>query len=109
MKYILYLILKNTSKSYHVLEQIKSHGYNATLVSTESLRHAIDEFPEEKSFFTLRNYETQKFQESILCMFIEPEEKLEELKQIIRLYTNCFCDIKGGMFSKKLEDYEGTI
>lgn len=109
MKYILYLILKNTSKSYHVLEQIKSHGYNATLVSTESLRHALDEFPEENSFFTLRNYETQKFQESILCMFIEPEEKLEELKQVIRIYTNCFLDIKGGMFSKKLEDYEGTI
>ena len=109
MKYILYLILKNDSKSYHVLEQIKAHGYNATLVNTESLRHALDEYPEENSFFTLRNYETQKLQESILCMFIEPEEKLEELKQIIRLYTNCFCDMKGAMFSRQLEDYEGSI
>ena len=109
MKYILYLILKNTSNSYHILEQIKEHGYNATLVSTESLRHAIDEYPEEHSFFTLRNFETQKLQESILCMFIEPEEKLDELKQIIRLYTNCFNDIKGAMFSRKLEDYEGSI
>ncbi len=109
MKRIVYLILKNNPKAFQTLEEIKKHGYNATIMNTESLRHAVDDFPEEHHFYNLRHFENQKIQEGILCLIVVGEEKLEELKSLIRLYTNDFQDIRGGMFSKKLEDYEGSI
>ena len=109
MKRIVYLILKNNSKAFQTLEEIKSYGYNATIMNTESLRHAVDDFPEEHHFYNLRHFENHNLQEGILCLFVVSEEKLEELKRLIRTFTNDFKDIRGGMFSKKLEDYEGSI
>lgn len=109
MKRILYLILKNDSKAFQVLEEIKSHGFNGTIMNTESLRHCIEDFPEEHHFYNLRHFENQNIQEGILCLFVVGEDKLEELKRIIRECTHDFNDIRGGMFSKKLEDYEGSI
>ena len=109
MKRLFYLILENDSKAFSAFEEIKAHGFNGTIVSTESIKHAVDEVPEENHFFNLRNYENQKNLVGLMCMFVIDEERLEELKQIIRDYTNNFKDIKGGMFSKKIYDFEGSF
>lgn len=109
MKRIVYLVMKQSSDAFKALETIKKGGYNATIVSTESLRHMIDEHPEEKHFFNLRNLEKMSLQESLYCMFIVDEEKLEPLKQVIRESTDHFNKVKGFMYSKKIEDYEGSI
>ena len=42
MKKELTLVLETNDRVYTTLQEIKSHGYNATVVSTESLRHAVD-------------------------------------------------------------------
>ena len=52
MKRIVYLVLKSSLESVHTLEEIRKDGYNATIMTTESLRHAIDEKTEEKYFLT---------------------------------------------------------
>lgn len=109
MKRILYLVLKSTPEAVHTLDEIRKDGYNATVMTTESLRHAVEELPEEKHFFTLRQVERVQTNESILCLFIVDEDKLEHLKEVIRNNTDNFNSIKGFMFSRPIEDYEGSI
>ena len=109
MKRVLYLILKNSPIAHRTLEELRKDGYNMTLISSESLRHAIEDFPEDHHFFTLRNLEAQQAQESLLGIFVGEEEQVEQIKKSIRLSTNNFQDIHGFMFSEKAEDYEGSI
>ena len=109
MKKMLYLVLKSTPMSIEVLDEIRNEGYNATVMSTESLRHALEELPEERHFFTLRHAESAKVNESILCLFIVEESKVNRLKEVIRERTENFTRIKGFMFSRPIEDYEGSI
>ena len=109
MKKELHLVLETTDRAYSTLEEIKSKGYNATVVSSESLRHAVDYYPGEHHFFNLRHLEKTDILESILCIFIVDESQIEELKQTIRNETNSFKDIKGFMYSRTIEDYEGSI
>ena len=46
MKKELYLVLKSSDKAFETLEELKREGFNATVVSGESLRHAVDYYPE---------------------------------------------------------------
>ena len=106
----LYLVLKSSSAAFRTLEEIRSEGFNATVLSAESLRHAVDYYPEEHHFFTLRHFEKQEeMLESILCLFVLSDDKVEIVKDTIRKYTNNFRDIKGFMYSRPIEDYEGSL
>ena len=109
MKHVVYLVIKQNPNAFHILEEIRKQGYNGTVVSTESLRHMVDEFPEEHHFINLRQVEHMSLQESIYCLFVVDDDKLEPLKNVIREETQSFQNIKGFMYSKKLEDYEGSI
>ena len=109
MKRALYLVLKNGTLAFNVLEGLKNEGFNATLVSTESLKHAIDDFPEDHNFYNLRHFEQKENQESILGLFIAEAEKIEVLKAYIRKLTNNFKDVHGFMYSVNIEDFEGSI
>ena len=109
MKIELTLVLKSSDKAYDTLQEIRSNGYNATVISTESLRHAVDYYPGEHHFFNLRHLEEEDFLESVLCVFLVDEEKLEHLKSVIRNQTNNFKDIKGFMYSRPIDDYEGSL
>ena len=109
MKKELYLVLKSTDRAFSTLEELKKEGFNATVVSTESLRRAVDYYPEEHHFFNLRHLENKDMIESLLCLFVVDEEQLDKLKSIIRTFTNNFKDIKGFMYSRDISDYEGSI
>lgn len=109
MKIELTLVLKTTNRALETLENIKSKGFNATVMSSESLRHAIDYYPGEHTFINLRHIEERDTMESILCVFLVEKERLEELKQVVRESTNNFKDIKGFMYSRPIDDYEGSI
>ena len=109
MKKELYLVLKSSDKAFETLEELKREGFNATVVSGESLRHAVDYYPEEHHFFNLRQLEQKELAQSVLCLFIIDENKLETIKDIIRRYARNFEDIKGFMYSRDINDYEGSI
>ena len=109
MKRELTLILENCEKSTQTLEKLKSEGFNATIISTDSLRHAVESSPNDQHFYTLRHYEKSELLSSILCVFIIDEKKIETLKNIVREYTNNFKDTKGIMYSRSVEDYEGSF
>ena len=104
MKKELFLVLESTERAYETLQEIKSNGFNATVFSTESLRHAVEYSPGEHHFLSLRHIENHNFLESVMCLFVVEEEKLEQLKQVIRECTNKFNDIKGFMYSRTIED-----
>lgn len=110
MKRILYLFLENSPTALEVLRSIKEKGFNGTMLETISLRHAIDgNLPEETHFFNLMDWSILNSQESTVSMFLIDEEKVEELKDSIREHTDNFKKIKGAMFTKKIEDFEGNI
>ena len=109
MKVQLTLTLKSTDRAYETLQRIKSEGYNATVLSSESLRHALDYYPGEHHFYNLRDLEKKEMVESVVCLIITDEEKVERLKEVIRTATNNFKDIKGFMYTRRLTDYEGSI
>lgn len=108
MKKVLYLVLENSPKAVETLEELKKEGFNATVVSTESLRHALDESPEDHHFFGLRNLE-QEVTTSSLCLFIVEESQLATIIKVIKERTNYFKDIKGFMYSQSVDNYEGSI
>lgn len=109
MKRILYLFLENSPIAVEVLSAVKEKGYNGTMLETISVRHAIESEVEETHFFSLLNWDMLNNRESTVTMFLVDEEKVEPLKEEIRLHTNYFKKVKGGMFTKKVEDFEGTI
>ena len=103
------LVLKTSDRAHATLEELKKEGFNATVISSESLRHAVDYFPEEHHFINLRQLEQKEFLQSILCVFVDDEDRIEQIKEVIRNYTNNFQDIKGFMYSRGIDDYEGSI
>ena len=108
MKKVLYLVLENSPKAIETLEELKKEGFNETVVSTESLRHALDESPEDHHFFGLRHLE-QEVTTSSLCLFIVEESQLATIIKVIKECTNSFKDIKGFMYSQSVDNYEGSI
>ncbi len=108
MKKILYLVLKNTPKAHETLEALKEKGFNGTVIGSNSLRHMMEYFPEEHTFLNLRQTESIDGSESVMCMFVWDNEVIEVIKEEIRKHTNNFKNIKGFMFTKVVEDYEGS-
>ena len=109
MKVELTLVLKTTERAYGTLEALKKAGYNATVMTTESLRHAVDYYPGEHTFINLRHIEQREAFESILGVFIVDDNRLDDLKKVIREYTKNFTEIKGFMYSRSIDDFEGSI
>ena len=109
MKTALYLVLKSTPKAFETFEDLKSRGFNGTAVSSESLRKAVEYYPEEHHFFNLRDLENHDNKESILVIFVVDNENLQELKDVIRWDTENFTNPKGFMYSFELTDYEGNV
>ena len=109
MKKALYLVLKSTPKAFETFEDLKQRGFNGTVVSSESLRKAVEYYPEDHHFFNLRDLEKHEIKESILVIFVVDEENLTELKDVIRWDTNNFTNPKGFMYSFNLDDYEGNV
>ena len=114
MKKVLYLILENGNEAISVFDSIRQAGYNGTLMRTASLRHALDDDqPEDTHFFSLTGVcafgRTEQDGEAMFALFVVDEEKLEGLKAMIRMKTDNFEKLAGGMFSRSLEDYEGSF
>ena len=109
MKVELTLVLKTTERAYGTLEAIKRAGYNATVMTTESLRHAVDYYPGEHTFINLRHVEQREAFESILGVFIVEDNRLDDLKNVIRECTKNFTEIKGFLYSRPINDFEGSI
>ena len=68
MKVELTLVLKTTERAFETLEALKSAGFNATVMSSESLRHALDYYPGEHTFINLRHIEQKEELERVTLL-----------------------------------------
>ena len=110
MKYILNLFIENNDKSFLFFRFLHTKRYNRTIFSTASLKHTLeDTTDDDKIFINLHHLDPKSLVETTYCFFIVEEDKLEELKQLIREKTNQFTTIKGGMYSYALHDFEGSF
>ncbi len=110
MKHILNLYLGMNDATLDLLHSIREKGYNGTIINTVSLKHELEGTEEDDvQVLTLHSIEKRHIDESLTCRFIVDEEKLEELKQTIRDLTGNFTLVHGGMYSRPLPDYEGTL
>jgi len=111
MKHILFLILDHGEVVDQIFKTLKSGGYNATVLNARSIKHLLEDesASDDIHFFNISHIERHLYSESTFCYFIVDEDRLENLKQIIRNETDSFKKIKGGMFSYKVENFEGSF
>ncbi len=110
MKCILNLYLAMNDHTYELLHAIREHGYNGTIINTVSLKHELEGTEEDEiHVLTLQAIERRHVTESLTCRFVVDEGDLEELKQIVRDLTGNFSLVHGGMYSRAIPDYEGTL
>ncbi len=94
----------------HMFSTLREHGFNGVVFATTSLKHAMrGEESDERHFLNLAHLELAKMEETTFAIFIVEEDRLNEIKDIIRKETNNFKDMKGGMYSRPVPDFEGSI
>lgn len=109
MKHMLFTILEVCSKTDTLLHALSKYGVNGTIMPSTSLKHAILQGNETPTFVTLRHLMPTKFEDTTALVMIVDEEQLEDLKNEIRKISNNFKDIHGCMFSKKIDEFEGSF
>ena len=110
MKCILNLYMAMNDQTYELLHRIREKGYNGTIINTVSLKHELEGTEEDEiHILTLHAIEKRHVTESLTCRFIIDEEKVDDLKQIIRELTKNFTLVHGGMYSRPIPDFEGTL
>ena len=104
------LYFENNDHMAHMFSTLREHGFNGVVFATTSLKHAMQgEESDERHFLNLAHLELAKMQETTFAIFILEHDRLEEMKEIIRKETNNFKDMKGGMYSRPVPDFEGSI
>ena len=111
MKNILILILKNGDATGELFQILSQKGFNSSVLIAKSLKHILqdDEEDDDRMFFNLRHLATGTHKDSCFSYFILDDEDLKTVKDLIRKYTNNFKDVRGGMYSYKIDNYEGSI
>ncbi len=110
MKYLLFTTLENTKETYDLIHHLSKLGYNGTVLSSTSLKHILqDEDEDVPSFISLAHFHENKFVQNTTIYFILEEAELEEVKSEIRKATKDFTSTKGGMFSTKIDSFEGSF
>ena len=110
MKHLLRVYIENVDHAFELLRDIREHGYNGIIFNTSSLKHKLEDSEnDEYLFFNLEHLNHSHLVETTFCYFIVDEDKLEDLKSLVREGTNHFKDIRGGMYSSPLSDYEGSL
>lgn len=110
MKRLLFVVLENKSATQDVIHKLSEEGFNGTILSSTSVHnYMLDEEEDTPSFFSLAHIAENKFVHNTTLYFILDDEKVEEVKKIIREITGNFTKVKGGMFSSPIESFEGSF
>mgnify|MGYP003327775259 CR=1 FL=1 len=110
MKHQLVLILDHGELVDSLFKELSINHFNATVLSARSIKHLIeDEETEHLHFLSIAHLDQHLNSGSTTCYFIVDDDRIDELKKLIRINTDSFRKIKGAMFTFPLHDYEGTI
>lgn len=110
MKHLLFVVLENKKETNDLIFKLENLGFNGTVLSSTSLKHVIhDEEEDILSFVSLAHLAEEKFIHNTTIYFILEDEKLKEVKSIVREFTQSFTKVKGGMFATPIDSYEGSF
>ena len=110
MKYLLFVVLENTSHTSQLIKSLSEEGINGTVMSSTSLKHVFeDEREDTLHFVSLSHIDQHKLTQNTTVYFILDEKNLEHVKNVVRETTENFTNTKGGMFVTPLESFEGSF
>lgn len=110
MKHVLFTVLENTRETHDLIRELSKKGFNGTVLSSTSLKHVLeDEHEDTLSFISLSHIHENRFVQNTTIYFILEDEELEQVKQLVREFTDNFKKVKGGMFATPIESYEGSF
>jgi hypothetical protein len=110
MKQLLFVILQNTDHAHALFRELHNRGYNGTTASTSSISRTLLEDPNfEPMIGNLRQVVNSGFESNISLYIILDETKMEEVKQLIRKFTDHFQATHGGMAVINLASFEGSF
>ncbi len=110
MKHLLFVVLENKPETEEVIHELSNRGFNGTILSSTSVHNfMLDEEDDVPSFFSLAHISEKKFVHNTTLYFILDDEKIDEVRQIIREITGNFEKVKGGMFETPIEKFEGSF
>ena len=110
MKYLLFVVLENTSQTSQLIKSLSEEGINGTVMSSTSLKHVFeDEREDTLHFVSLSHIDEHKLAQNTTIYFILGEKNLAHVKKVIREKTENFTNTKGGMFTTPLESFEGSF
>lgn len=110
MKYLLFVVLENNLKTVELIHELSQKGYNGTVMASSSLKHMLEGEQEDTlHFVSLSHLHPENLSQNTTVYFILDENKVEEVKQLVREKTNQFKNTKGGMFTTPLESFEGSF
>lgn len=110
MKQLLFVVLENKPATQEIIHELSRRGFNGTILSSTSIHnYMIDEEEDTPSFFSLAHIAENKFVHNTTLYFILEEEKLQEVKEVIREITGNFTIVRGGMFKSPITDFEGSF
>lgn len=110
MKHMLCLILENGEITADLFSELSKDGYNATVLTSKSLKHLLtDPFEDDKIFINLHHLGDPQYSENSFAYFILEDEALKNVQDVIRESTDHFKKVKGCMFSYEIDNFEGSI
>jgi uncharacterized protein YaaQ len=110
MKQLVFVILQNTDAAHRLFKDLHAHGYNGTTASTSSISRTLLEDPDfEPIIGNLRQVISSGFEKNVALYIIVEENRVEEVKKLIRQATDSFTSTRGGMAVIPLVSFEGSF
>ena len=109
MKVMLYAVLDHVAETEQLLRTLSIKGYNGTVIPTSGLHHVLPKFKDQSAAISLAMMVDDLPEGNITLFIVIDEEKVDDLKQEIRMATHNFTYVKGGMVVLPLLSYEGSF
>lgn len=111
MKHLLFITLEDTDETSKVLRELSNKGFNATIQTSTSLKHAVkeEEMEDIPLFISLHSIEKMKKIESVSMFLVVNDENIENIKTLIREGTNNFTTTRGMIAELDIKKFEGSF
>lgn len=109
MKTLLFAILDSNPKAEALLQNLSKAGFNGTVISTAGLHKVLPKLEGQGAAIALSSLVDDLPAGNFTLLIVVDDDRLEEVKDLIREGTGGFVSVKGGMFALPLPFVEGNF
>ena len=110
MKYMLWTVFEDSHATQELLRNLFANGFNGTMMGASSVNHTYSQNVKAKQpMFSLSDFAEGVKECNLAVTFVVDEEKLDDLKSLIRQGTDGFKTIHGAMMVLPIAYYEGSF